>query len=108
MADETLPSAELLDDQVNFDDGIVPEATSWVKWNVKGGKDRTEQPVIGHLYQLNGQPNIQGVEIRGPAVILNAWSSPNGSGTPDISVPGPTTQVKNNPVRIGSYRVDYR
>ncbi|KAL6697371.1 hypothetical protein J3F84DRAFT_368758 [Trichoderma pleuroticola] len=109
METETIATAELLADEVNFDGGIVPEATAWVKWNVKGGGDRTETPEIGHLYQLQGQPNIQGIEIKSSApVILFAWSSPNGSGSPDLSLPGPTGQVKNNPVRIGSYRVDYR
>ncbi|KAL5095106.1 hypothetical protein H0G86_011510 [Trichoderma simmonsii] len=111
MASEEVPvSAELLGDEVDFDGGIVPQATAWVKWNVKGGGDRTEQPTIGHLYQLQGQPNIQGIEIRVSApVILYAFSSPNGSGSPDISLPGPTNgQIKNNPIRIGSYRVDYR
>ncbi|KAM6482751.1 hypothetical protein HDV62DRAFT_359300 [Trichoderma sp. SZMC 28011] len=110
MASEATVSAELLGDEVDFDSGIVPEATAWVKWNVKNGSDRTEQPTIGYKYQLEGQPNIQGIEIRVSApVILYAFSNYDGTGSPALSVPGPTNgQVKNSPVRIGSYRVEYR
>ncbi|KAL6796756.1 hypothetical protein J3E68DRAFT_401748 [Trichoderma sp. SZMC 28012] len=109
-SEEATVSAEILGDEVDFDGGIVPQALAWVKWNVKGGSDRTLQPTIGYPYQLEGQPNIQGIEIKaGAPVILYAFPSTDGSGSPALSVPGPTNgQVKNNAVRIGSYRVDYR
>ncbi|KAL6812374.1 hypothetical protein J3E69DRAFT_348450 [Trichoderma sp. SZMC 28015] len=110
MASEATVSAEILGDEVDFDSGIVPQATAWVKWNVKNGSDRTLQPTIAYLYELPGQPNIQGIEIRaGAPVILYAFSSRDGTGSPALTVPGPTNgQVKNTPVRIGSYRVEYR
>ncbi|KAL7961316.1 hypothetical protein V8C34DRAFT_26314 [Trichoderma compactum] len=101
--------AEPVSDQVNVDDGIAPQGTSKIKWNVKGGKDRTETREIGHLYQLNGQPTIQGIEIsQSPRVFLYAWRSSDGTGTPALTVPGPTDQVRNDPVEIGSYRLELR
>ncbi|KAL7795675.1 hypothetical protein V8C43DRAFT_321488 [Trichoderma afarasin] len=102
--------AEPVSDQVNVDDGITPQATSRIKWNVRGGGDRTETREIGHLHGLQGSPNIQGVEItQSPRVALYCYVSNDGSGPPAITVLGPTNgQVKNDPVRISSFRLELR
>ncbi|EHK20075.1 uncharacterized protein TRIVIDRAFT_68649 [Trichoderma virens Gv29-8] len=96
--------------KANVDGGFNPQATSRIKWNVRGGGDRTNTWEIGHTHQLQGQPNIQGVEItQSPRVVLYCWASNNGSGPVALTVLGPTTsQVKNDAVRIGSFRLQLR
>ncbi|KAL7893991.1 hypothetical protein HDV64DRAFT_261279, partial [Trichoderma sp. TUCIM 5745] len=108
MASEA-PASDVPATEVSVDDGINPQATSKIKWNVKGGSDRTETRTIGHTYQLEGSPNIQGVEItQSPRVWLYCYQSNDGSGPWALKVPGPTSQVKNDPVRIASYRLELR
>ncbi|PQE05933.1 hypothetical protein CJF30_00004875 [Rutstroemia sp. NJR-2017a BBW] len=84
--------------------------TAWVKWDVKGGGDRTHEPYINTNYSLEGSPNIQGVEIKSAVdVKLICWSSSTPTGTPNITIDGPTGgKHKINPRRLGSYRVEIR
>ncbi|KAM0144259.1 hypothetical protein ACHAPC_006674, partial [Botrytis cinerea] len=56
-------------------DEITPLSTAWVKWDVKGGGDRTHEPNINTNYNLEGSPNIQGIEIKATVgVKLICWS----------------------------------
>ncbi|PQE31799.1 hypothetical protein CJF32_00005103 [Rutstroemia sp. NJR-2017a WRK4] len=99
--------------------------TTWVKWDVKGGGDRTHEPYINTNYSLEGSPsspnppqhrrlltlsNIQGVEIKSAVdVKLICWSSSTPTGTPNITIEGPTGgKHQINPRRLGSYRVELR
>ncbi|KAM3086056.1 hypothetical protein ACMFMG_000191 [Clarireedia jacksonii] len=99
---------EPTNDKIDFDAKFV--GTVWVKWDVKGGGDRTHEPYIDTNYSLEGSPNIQGVEIKsGIAVRLLAWASSYPNGTPDLIIDGPTNgKHKVNPRRLGSYRVELR
>ncbi|CAD6449229.1 b6dd04a0-71f3-4e5d-bf9a-c208ad9381f2 [Sclerotinia trifoliorum] len=89
---------------------IQPQSTAYVKWDVKGGGDRTHEPNINTNYTLEGSPNIQGVEIKSTVdVKLICWSGAPGSGTPNITIDGPTNgKHKIDPRRLGGYRVEIR
>ncbi|PHH66282.1 hypothetical protein CDD81_7875 [Ophiocordyceps australis] len=84
--------------------------TAWVKWDVKGGSDRTHSPYMNTAYSLEGSPNIQGVEIKASQQVkLICWTSQYPNGSPDITIDGPTNgKHKINPRRLGSYRVEPR
>ncbi|PHH91002.1 hypothetical protein CDD83_1980 [Cordyceps sp. RAO-2017] len=97
---------EPLNEDLNFDDGIAPTATVWLKWDVKGGRDRKHDAYLDTNYTLDGTPNIQGLEIKSSmSVRVLCWASrPNGD--PDQEVDGPTGgKQKFGPKRLGSYRV---
>ncbi|APA15548.1 predicted protein [Sclerotinia sclerotiorum 1980 UF-70] len=89
---------------------IQPQSTAYVKWDVKGGGDRTHEPNINTDYSLEGSPNIQGVEIKSTVPVnLICWSGAPGSGTPNITIQGPTNgKHKIDPRRLGGYRVELR
>ncbi|OAA37250.1 hypothetical protein NOR_07266 [Metarhizium rileyi] len=65
--------------QEEFEKGSPTAGDAWIKWNVKGGRDRTETRTIGVDHSLNGNPHIQAVTIRSAPVtlhlILAKWSS---------------------------------
>ncbi|KAL6901437.1 hypothetical protein GGI43DRAFT_433607 [Trichoderma evansii] len=101
----------VLNDAFDFDGGASPLNTAWVKWNVKKGDDRTEEPQIGVIYELKGQPSIQGIEIKSSAdVTVSCWIDLTENGSPNITVGGPTDGQRkiDPPRRLGSYRIDYR
>ncbi|UKZ77933.1 hypothetical protein TrVFT333_005665 [Trichoderma virens FT-333] len=90
--------------------GNITADTITVKWDVKGGADRTEHPEIGESRVLAGTPNIQGITITSDVdVTVHCWADASASGEPTESIDGPTNgKEKLNPTRIGSYRVDFR
>ncbi|KAF4592261.1 hypothetical protein GQ602_002560 [Ophiocordyceps camponoti-floridani] len=73
MADQpTQP--EPVNESLDFDDA-TPLNTVYVKWDVKGGRDRTHEPHLNTNYALEGSPNIQGVEIKSAVnVKLLCWA----------------------------------
>ncbi|KAF4451724.1 hypothetical protein F53441_5403 [Fusarium austroafricanum] len=91
-------------------DGITPQNTVYVKWDVKGGRDRTHEPYLDTTYSLEGQPNIQGVEIKSSVnVTVFCFADPNPSGNANIEIEGPTGgKHKIDPRRLGSYIVRTR
>ncbi|KAF7934029.1 uncharacterized protein EAE97_008389 [Botrytis byssoidea] len=91
-------------------EAITPLSTAWVKWDVKGGSDRTHEPNVNTNYTLEGTPNIQGVEIKATVgVKLICWSGAPGNGTPNTTIDGPTNgKHKIDPRRLGGYRVEIR
>ncbi|KAL7790712.1 hypothetical protein V8C37DRAFT_403318 [Trichoderma ceciliae] len=111
MASEASAAApEPINDQIDFE-GIIPQNTAYVKWDVKKGGDREHNPRIGVLYQLDGQPNIQGITIRSSVdVKVSCWTDSWDNGILNIVVEGPTgDKRKIDPARrLGSYRVDLR
>ncbi|OAQ73150.1 hypothetical protein VFPPC_15262 [Pochonia chlamydosporia 170] len=109
MASETTAAPEPIKD-IDFDGGDAPEGTVWVKWDVNNGRDRTHEPYVGNVYQLEGTPEIQGVEIKsGSRVSLLCWTSSYPNGNPALVVDGPTNgKHKVNKIRLGCYRVDPR
>ncbi|PHH80882.1 hypothetical protein CDD82_1462 [Ophiocordyceps australis] len=111
MSDEVDVRPEPIDDGIDFDGpGNAPMGQAWVKWDVKGGRDRTHTPNMNTAYALEGSPNIQGIEIKASqAVKVICWTSSYPNGTPDITMEGPTNgKNKINPRRLGSYRVEPR
>ncbi|KAK6827182.1 hypothetical protein PG987_010523 [Apiospora arundinis] len=88
----------------------VQTKTVWVKWDVKGGSDRTHEPPMDTTRDLEGSPNIQGVEIKSAIdVNLKLWHSSNASGAPNKVIQGPTNgKTKINPERFGAYRFEAR
>ncbi|KAF7914151.1 uncharacterized protein EAF01_000557 [Botrytis porri] len=112
MASESSATAEGVEprDYPHDFEAITPLSTAWVKWDVKGGGDRTHEPNINTNYYLEGSPNIQGVEIKATVgVRLICWSGSPGNGTPNITFDGPTNgKHKIDPRRLGGYRVEIR
>ncbi|KJK76346.1 hypothetical protein H634G_08237 [Metarhizium anisopliae BRIP 53293] len=53
-ADNTVPVQEI--DEAEFERGQPTAGDAWIKWNVKGGRDRTETRAIGVDHNLNGSP----------------------------------------------------
>ncbi|PFH62941.1 hypothetical protein XA68_10994 [Ophiocordyceps unilateralis] len=108
MADESV-KAEPLNEEINFDSD-APQGTAYVKWDVKGGRDRTHHPNLATNYSLEGSPNIQGIEIRSSVnVKVLCWGNSSPGGNPDIVIDGPTNgKHKINARRLGSYRVEIR
>ncbi|KAG6038222.1 hypothetical protein E4U41_004415 [Claviceps citrina] len=112
MAESSAAPGPLMDeplmDESEFENA-QPKSSAWVKWDVKGGRDRTHSPNLNTNYHLDGSPNIQGIEIRSsmPVKVLCWAGSPDES--PDIVLEGPTNgKNKIDPRRLGSYRVEVR
>ncbi|RFU81378.1 hypothetical protein TARUN_827 [Trichoderma arundinaceum] len=101
MASESIVEAELIND-FNPEDPL-PQNTVTIKFNVKGGGDRTERAIINTTYTLKGQPNIQGITIWSSTnVVLYLYGSSNGTGTPERVIEGPTgSEHKFTPVTFG-------
>ncbi|KAK9445361.1 hypothetical protein VB005_00470 [Metarhizium brunneum] len=70
-ADNTVPVQEI--DEAEFQSSQPTAGDAWIKWNVKGGKDRTETRAIGVDHALAGSPHIQGITIRSAPVTLHVW-----------------------------------
>ncbi|KAJ4148108.1 hypothetical protein LMH87_002594 [Akanthomyces muscarius] len=100
----TEPKKDANSVEVDFDN---VQAAVWIKWDVKGGSDRTHQANLDTDYALEGSPNIQGIEIRfGSPVNVRCYGSYPPSGTPNIELHGPTNgKHKIDARRLGAYRV---
>ncbi|EXV02451.1 hypothetical protein X797_004583 [Metarhizium robertsii] len=70
-ADNTVPVQEI--DEAEFQSGEPKAGDAWIKWNVKGGRDRTETRSIGVDHSLNGSPYIKAITIRSAPVTLHVW-----------------------------------
>ncbi|KAK2616860.1 hypothetical protein QQS21_000238 [Conoideocrella luteorostrata] len=106
-AGDTEPVREI--DDAEFEGGNPTAGDAWIKWNVKGGRDRTETRAIGVDHSLSGSPHIQGVEIKSAPVTLHVWISSWPSGDPYRSIPGPTNGQHHIDLgRIGSFRFEPR
>ncbi|KAM3452219.1 hypothetical protein MY3296_004657 [Beauveria thailandica] len=88
--------------------GPEPQATVYVKWDVDNGRDRTMEVHVGISYTLVNSP--QGIEIKGRRVTLYGWADTWPTGTPSLTVEGPTGgKIKVDPKRsIGSFRAELR
>ncbi|KAG5982731.1 hypothetical protein E4U55_001449 [Claviceps digitariae] len=95
---------------VEDEDNVEATAGSiTVKWDVKGGKDRTHKPYLNTNYYLDGSPNIQGITITSNSAVKVLCFGGNPDDTPDLELHGPTDgKNKITPVRLGSYRVESR
>ncbi|KAH7242822.1 hypothetical protein BKA59DRAFT_502573 [Fusarium tricinctum] len=106
MTREEAQPARILEES-EFDNDITSASgTVYVKWDVKGGSDRTHNPYLNTCSQLEGSPNIQGVEIRSAVrVNLYLYGGSSCSGDADI-VEGPTNgKNKINARRYGAYKL---
>ncbi|KFG81389.1 hypothetical protein MANI_016373 [Metarhizium anisopliae] len=79
-ADNTVPVQEI--DEAEFQKGEPKAGDAWIKWNVKGGRDRTMIRSIGTDQALEGRPHIQGITIKSSPVTLHVWISDWPSGPP--------------------------
>ncbi|EGU84896.1 hypothetical protein FOPG_16219 [Fusarium oxysporum f. sp. conglutinans race 2 54008] len=104
MSDEQ-PVPENHIEESQFDDNAI-QNTVYVKWDVKGGRDRTHDANLNTCTQLEGSPNIQGIEIKSAVnVSLYCYGGTSCSGSPDV-FEGPTNgKLKINPERYGAYKL---
>ncbi|KAG5953840.1 hypothetical protein E4U53_001913 [Claviceps sorghi] len=87
----------------------VAAGTVTVKWDVKGGKDRTHKAYLNTNYRLDGSPNIQGITISSSINVKVLCYGGNPDASPDIVLDGPTDgKNKITPIRLASYRVEQR
>ncbi|KAH6953633.1 hypothetical protein HG530_012999 [Fusarium avenaceum] len=106
MSSEEAQPARIVEESEFENDITAASGTVYVKWDVKGGSDRTHNPYIDTCSQLEGSPNIQGVEIQSAIrVKLHLYGNSNCTGDADI-VEGPTNgKNKINAKRYGAYKL---
>ncbi|KAF5645362.1 uncharacterized protein FTJAE_2470 [Fusarium tjaetaba] len=104
MSDIAVPANTIENEE--YENGVNGNETVYIKWDVKGGRDRTHDTPLNTCTQLEGSPNIQGIEIKSAvAVYVHCYGNSNCSGSAD-TFEGPTNgKQKINAKRYASYKL---